>query len=117
MTKEGAALPIDTAQLVSMMFALLPVPVAITDHRGRVVLCNSCFTDVFQGIPSISTAALREVEIPGRGMFRVQTLPLTDQGYQIVFAEDVSEQVQMRKRVGRLEKMAAIGRFVSGVAI
>ena len=116
MTKEGAALPIDTAQLVSMMFALLPVPVAITDHRGKVVLCNSCFTDVFQGIPSISTAPLREVEIPGRGTFRVQTLPLTDQGYQIVFAEDVSEQVQMRRRVARLEKMAAIGRVVSGVA-
>ena len=37
MTKDGAALPIDTAQLVSMMFALLPVPVAITDDRGRVV--------------------------------------------------------------------------------
>jgi len=116
MTKEGAALPIDTAQLVSMMFALLPVPVAITDDRGRVVLCNSCFTDIFQGIPVIPTIPLREVEIPERGTFRVKTLPLTDQGYQIVFAEEVGEQVQMRKRVARLEKMAAVGRVVSGVA-
>jgi signal transduction histidine kinase/CheY-like chemotaxis protein len=115
MTKEGAALPIDTAQLVSMMFALLPVPVAITDHRGRVVLCNSCFTDIFQGIPVIPTIPLREVEVSDRGTFRVKTLPLTDDGYQIVFAEDVSEQVQMRKRVARLEKMAAVGRVVSGV--
>jgi nitrogen-specific signal transduction histidine kinase/CheY-like chemotaxis protein len=116
MTKDGAALPIDTAQLVSMMFALLPVPVAITDDRGRVVLCNSCFTDVFQGIPSIPTAPLREVHVPSRGTYRVQALPLTDQGYQIVFAEDVSEQVQIRNRVARLEKMAAVGRVVSGVA-
>ena len=116
MTKDGAALPIDTAQLVSMMFALLPVPVAITDSRGCVVLCNSCFTDVFQGIPSIPTAPLREVEIANRGTFRVQALPLTDQGYQIVFAEDVSEHVQVRNRVARLEKMAAVGRVVSGVA-
>jgi signal transduction histidine kinase len=116
MTKDGAALPIDTAQLVSIMFALLPVPVAITDQRGRVVLCNSCFTDVFQGTPSISTAPLREVEVAGRGTFRVQTLPLTNEGYQVVFAEDVSEQVQMRKRVARMEKTAAIGRVVSGVA-
>ena len=116
MTREGAALPIDTAQLVSMMFALLPVPVAIIDHRGRVVLCNSCFTDVFQGIPSIPTTPLREVEVSDRGTFRVKTLPLTDQGYQIVFAEEVTEQVHMRKRVARLEKMAAVGRVVSGVA-
>ena len=116
MTKDGAALPIDTAQLVSMMFALLPVPVAITDDRGRVVLCNSCFTDVFQGIPGIPTVPLREVEVVGRGTYRVQALPLTDQGYHIVFAEDVSEQVQIRNRVARLEKMAAVGRVVSGVA-
>src|SRR5262245_38132787 len=116
MAKEGAAPPVDTAQLVSMMFALLPVPVAITDHRGHVVLCNSCFTDVFQGVPSISTEPLHEMEISGRGVFRVHTLPLTDQGYQIVFATEVTDQVQMRKRVARLEKMAAVGRVVSGVA-
>lgn len=115
MTREGAV-TIDPAQLVSMMFALLPVPVAITDSRGRVILCNSCFTDVFQGIPSMSAEPLREVEIPGRGTFQVQTLPLTDQGYKIVFATDVSDQTRMRRRIARLEKMAAIGRVVTGVA-
>jgi signal transduction histidine kinase len=99
-----------------MMFALLPVPVAITDQRGRVVLCNSSFTDVFQGASLVSTATLHEVEVPGRGTFQVQTLPLTDQGYQLVFAADVTEQVEMRKRVARLEKMAAVGRVVAGVA-
>jgi signal transduction histidine kinase len=99
-----------------MMFALLPVPVAITDARGRVILCNSCFTDVFQGSPSIPTELQREIDVPGRGTFQVQTLPLTDQGYKIVFATDVSDHTQLRKRVGRLEKMAAVGRVVTGVA-
>jgi signal transduction histidine kinase/ActR/RegA family two-component response regulator len=116
MTRDGGALTVDPSQLVSMMFALLPVPVAITDHSGRVVLCNSSFTDVFQGTTLVSSATLYEVEVPGRGTFQVQTLPLTDQGYQIVFAADVTEQVQMRKRVARLEKMAAVGRVVGGVA-
>src|SRR4026208_224572 len=116
MSRDGATLTIDPAQLVSMMFALLPVPVAITDSRGRVILCNSCFTDVFQGIPSMSTEPLSEVEIPGRGTFQVQTLPLTDQGHKIVYATDVSDQTRMRRRIARLEKMAAIGRVVTGVA-
>src|SRR5215510_7006003 len=115
MTRDGALLSVDPAQLVSMMFALLPVPVAITDERGRVVLCNSCFTDVFQGIPSVSTEPQYEMQISGRGTFQVQTLPLTDQGYKIVYATDVSDQTQLRARMGRLEKMAAIGRAVTGV--
>jgi nitrogen-specific signal transduction histidine kinase/CheY-like chemotaxis protein len=116
MSRDGATLTVDPAQLVSMMFALLPVPVAITDSRGRVILCNSCFTDVFQGIPSMSPEPQREVEVPGRGTFQVQTLPLTDQGYRIVFAIDVTDQTHLRKRVARLEKMAAVGRVVTGVA-
>ena len=116
MSRDGASLTLDPAQLVSMMFALLPVPVAITDARGRVILCNSCFTDVFQGAPSIPTELQREIDVPGRGTFQVQTLPLTDQGYKIVFATDVTDHTQLRKRVGRLEKMAAVGRVVTGVA-
>jgi signal transduction histidine kinase/ActR/RegA family two-component response regulator len=116
MSRDGATLTIDPAQLVSMMFALLPVPVAITDSRGRVILCNSCFTDVFQGIPSMSPEPQREIEVPGRGTFQVETLPLTDQGYKIVFAIDVTDQAHLRERVARLEKMAAVGRVVTGVA-
>jgi len=116
MSTDGAALTLDPAQLVSMMFALLPVPIAITDHRGRVILCNSCFTDVFQGMSSMPTEVQREIEVAGRGTFQVQTLPLTDQGYKIVFAIDVSDHTQLRKRVAGLEKMAAVGRVVTGVA-
>src|SRR5215510_6144038 len=115
MSRDGAALTLDPAQLVSMMFALLPVPIAITDHRGRVILCNSCFTDVFQGVPSMPTEVQREVEVAGRGTFQVQTLPLTDQGYKIVFAIDVSDQTQLRKRVAGLEKVAAVGSVVTRV--
>src|SRR5205085_2319688 len=46
MTKDGTALALDSAQLISSMFALLAVPVAITDDRGRVILSNSSFSDI-----------------------------------------------------------------------
>lgn len=113
MTRDGSVLILDPAQLVSMMFALLPVPVAITDEYGKVLLCNSCFTDVFQGIPSISTEPQYELEITGLGTYQVRTLPLTDEGHKIVFATDISDQAQLRAKVNRLEKMAAIGRVVT----
>ena len=116
MTKDGTALALDSAQLISSMFALLPVPVAITDDRGRVILSNSSFSDTFQGIANLPVEVQHEVEIIGRGTFQLQTLPLNDQGYKIVFATDVSDQAQLRKQVTHLEKMAAVGRVLTGVA-
>lgn len=116
MTKDGTALALDTAQLVSSMFALLPVPVAITDDRGRVILSNSSFTETFTGVLNLSADAQQEVEIVGRGTFQLQSLPLNDHGYRIIFATDISDQVQLRKKVTHLEKMAAVGRVLTGVA-
>jgi signal transduction histidine kinase len=115
MTKDGTALALDSAQLISSMFALLPVPVAIMDDRGRVILSNSSFSETFQGAP-LPADAQREVEVLGRGTFQVQTLPLNDHGYKIVFAAEISDQVQLRKQVTHLEKMAAVGRVLTGVA-
>src|SRR6185369_4887631 len=110
MTKDGTALALDSAQLISSMFALLPVPVAILDDRGRVLLSNSSFSETFQGIANIPADAQHEVEVIGRGTFRFQTLPLNDHGYKLVFATDVSDEAQLRKQVTHLEKMAAVGR-------
>jgi signal transduction histidine kinase/ActR/RegA family two-component response regulator len=116
MTKDGTALALDSAQLISSMFALLPVPVAIMDDRGRVLLSNSSFSEIFQGMASISTDPQHEVEVVGRGTFQLQTLPLNDHGFKFVFATDVSDQAQLRKQITHLEKMAAVGRVLTGVA-
>jgi signal transduction histidine kinase len=116
MTKDGTALALDSAQLISSMFALLPVPVAITDDRGRVILSNSSFSETFSGVANLSADTQQEVEIVGRGTFQLQSLPLNDHGYRIVFAADITDQVQLRKKVTHLEKMAAVGRVLTGVA-
>jgi signal transduction histidine kinase len=101
--------------LITGLFALIPVPVAIVDDGGRVV-SNSAFTDLFEGIQNIQSIPHHEVEICGRGIYELQTVPLNDQGMTIVYATEVSNEVQLRRQVVHLEKMAAIGRLVSGVA-
>jgi signal transduction histidine kinase/ActR/RegA family two-component response regulator len=116
MFKDGAAVAVDSAQLISSMFALLPVPVAILDDRGRVILSNSSFSETFQGIANLSTEAQHEVEVPGRGTFQIHTLPLNDDGFNFAFATDISDQAQLRKQISHLEKMAAVGRVLTGVA-
>ena len=116
MTKDGTALALDSAQLISSMFALLPVPVAIMDDRGRLLLANSSFSDTFQGLANISIDSQREIEVIGRGTFQIQALPLNEQGFKVVFATEVSDQARLHKQISHLEKMAAVGRVLTGVA-
>ncbi len=116
MTREGTGLATDPTQLISSLFALIPVPVAIVDDGGRVVLSNSAFADVFQGVQNIQSIPHHELEIPGRGTYELDIVPLSDQGLKIVYASEITNEVQLRRQVVHLEKMAAIGRLVSGVA-
>src|SRR5439155_16139407 len=116
MTKEGTRLATDTSQLVSSLFALIPVPVAIVDAYGRIVLANSAFNDLFPEIRSIQVLPHHELELAGRGTYELQTVPLNDDGLKIAYATEITNEVQLRRQVVHLEKMAAIGRLVSGVA-
>src|SRR5439155_2631650 len=116
MTREGTGIATDSTQLISSLFALIPIPVAIVDDGGRVVLANSAFSDLFPDITSIQSIPQHELEIPGRGLYELETVPLTDQGLKIVYATEITNEVQLRRQVVHLEKMAAIGRLVSGVA-
>ena len=116
MTREGTGTATDPTQLVSSLFALIPVPVAIVDAVGRVVIANSAFSDIFSDIPNIQTVPHHELEIPGRGTYEIETLPLNDQGMTIVYATEITNEVELRKQLVHLEKMAGIGRLVSGVA-
>jgi signal transduction histidine kinase/ActR/RegA family two-component response regulator len=95
---------------------LIPVPVAIADERGRVILSNSAFADLFQGVENIQSIPHHELEMPGRGTYELETVPLNDQGMKIVYASEITNEAQLRRQVVHLEKMAAIGRLVSGVA-
>src|SRR6267378_2464891 len=115
MTREGTGLAADT-QLITKLFALIPIPVAIAEESGRIILSNSAFTDLFPGVQNIQLMPHHEVEIPGRGTYELETVPLNDQGMKIVYATEITNEVQLRRQVVHLEKMAAIGRLVSGVA-
>ena len=116
MTREGAGLTLDRTQLIGSLFALIPVPVAVVDSRGRVILSNSAFADIFSGVQNIDSVPHHELEVPGHGTYELETVPLNDQGMKIVFAQEITNEVQLRRQAVHLEKMAAIGRLVSGVA-
>jgi signal transduction histidine kinase len=115
MTKDGAG-PLNPAQLVSTMFTLIPVPIAVVDSGGKVVIANSCFNEVFSGVSSISGMPEHELEVPGFGTLQLVTLPLNDCGLRLFYGLDVSNEIQLRRQVRHLEKMAAVGRVVTDVA-
>jgi signal transduction histidine kinase/ActR/RegA family two-component response regulator len=116
MTKDGSAPAMDSMQLIATLFSLLPIPVAVADDKGEIVLSNSSFAEVFHANNPIPNMSQREVHSPGHGTFELHTLPLNDQGYKIVYATDVSIQRLLGRQLEQLEKMAAIGRVVTGIA-
>jgi two-component system NtrC family sensor kinase len=115
MHKESARAA-DLSPLISSLFALIPIPVAIAASDGRIVLSNSAFSDLFQGVQNIQSVPQHELEFAGRGTYELECVPLNNEGMKIVYAMEVSNEVQLRRQVVHLEKMAAIGRLVSGVA-
>jgi signal transduction histidine kinase/ActR/RegA family two-component response regulator len=116
MTREGASLALDPVQLINSLWALLPVPIAIVDDNGEIILANSSFSDTFAGVRSLQSLLQHELEIQGRGIYEIETVPLNDQGMKIAYAVDIGNEVQLRRQIVHMEKMAAIGRLVSGVA-
>ena len=72
MTKEGTGLATDLTPLISSLFALIPIPVAVVASDGRVVLSNSAFSDIFQGIQNIQSVPHHELEMPGRGTYELR---------------------------------------------
>ena len=117
MTREGTGVAIDPTQLISSLFALIPVPVAVIDQTGRVVLSNSAFADLFHDIQNIQSVPHHELELAGRGTYELETVPLNDRGMKIIYASEITNEVQLRRQVVHLEKMAAIGRLVSGAIV
>jgi signal transduction histidine kinase/ActR/RegA family two-component response regulator len=115
MTREGARASADVSSLISSLFSLIPIPVAVVTNNGHVVLSNSAFSDLFPGIQNIQSLPQHELEVPGQGTYELETVPLNEQ-MKIVYASEITKEVQLRRQVVHLEKMAAIGRLVSGVA-
>ena len=117
MTMDGSAPAMESMQLIVSLFALLPIPVAVADEKGGIVLSNSSFAEIFHDHNPISDMSQREVHSPGYGTFELHTLPLNERGYKIVYATDVSIQRQLGRQLEQLEKMAAVGRTVTGIAM
>jgi two-component system, cell cycle sensor histidine kinase and response regulator CckA len=116
MTREGTGIATDSSHLITSLFALIPVPVAIVEQDGRVILANSAFADLFQNIQNVQSLRHHELDLPGRGTYELETVPLNDHGQKIVYAAEITKEVQLRRQMAHLEKMATIGRLVSGVA-
>ncbi len=115
MAQEGATLAVDTSSLVSSLFALLPVPVAIIDAHGNIVLANSTFNDFFPNTTSVNQIPHHAVPVNG-SIFDFEKVPLSDQGLFIFMGRDTTNEEQLRQQLVQMEKMGAIGRLVSGVA-
>jgi len=104
MTREGASLSVDSTQLVSSLFALLPIPVAIIDDNDGIVIANSFFKEIFPDSKTLRGAQTNEILVPGRGVFDLEILPLNDQGFRIVYGVDVSREVSLRRQLTQLER-------------
>src|SRR5438552_2780510 len=74
MTKEGTGVAADLTPLISSLFALIPIPVAVVATDGKVVLSNSAFSDLFQGTQNIQGLPHHELEIAGRGIYELETV-------------------------------------------
>ena len=116
MTKDGATLAVDPSSLIGNLFALLPIPVAVVDVHGEVVMSNSTFNDFFPDTGNVNRLPRYEVPVEGRATFDFDTVPLTDQGLSIFIGRETTNERQLRRQMVHMEKMGAIGRLVTGVA-
>ena len=116
MTKDGAALALDKSSLISSLFALLPVPVAIIDSHGQVVLANSTFNDFFPETTNVNQMPHHKVPVHGPTTFDFEKVPLSDEGLSIFVGRETTTEEQLRQQLVHMEKMGAIGRVVSSVA-
>ena len=87
MAQEGATLAVDTSNLISSLFALLPVPVAVIDEQGNIVLANSIFNDFFPKTTSVNQIPHHAVPVEGL-VFDFDKVPLSDQGLYIFIGRD-----------------------------
>jgi|SRR5579884_1208428 len=103
MPKDASTLSLDAGQLVAAAFALIPIPIAVIDEEGKVVLANSCFSDTFPDTNNISEQRMHELVVPGRGTFDLETLPLNDNGLRMVYGADVSKEICLRRQLSQIE--------------
>src|ERR1041385_6238601 len=103
MPKTGQSICTEPAHLVTALFALLPLPVAIVDETGEIVIANSHFRETFPDVRNLSGANLNEITVAGRGTFNLEVVPLNDRGFEIVYGIDVSNEICLRNQLTELE--------------
>ena len=115
MAPEGTTLGVDASNLISSLFALLPIPVAVIDANGSVVLANSTFNDFFPNRTNVNQMPHHAVRVDG-SIFDFDKIPLSDHGLYIFLGRDTTREEGLREQLVNVEKIGAMGRLVSGVA-
>src|SRR5205085_5394451 len=103
-------LSIDPTRLVTTLFTLLPVPVAIVDNNDKILMANAHYSEVFPRCETIRGARLHEIIIPGRGTFDFDVLPLNEEGHRVVYGTDVTKEVCLRRQLTQMERSERGGR-------
>jgi hypothetical protein len=44
---DGATPTVNSAELIATLFAFIPIPVAVADEGGNIVIANSSFKEIF----------------------------------------------------------------------
>jgi len=96
---DGTTLAVEPADLVGSLFALIPIPVAIIDSQGQVVMSNSTFNDFFPNIGNVNRIPRHEVSVNGTSTFDFESVPLTDQGLSIFFGREITNEVELRHQL------------------
>jgi len=101
-------------RLIQTLFTLLPLPVAVVASDSKILTANSSFCDLFPEVSTIRNFPRHDVRAGGR-TYEFETTPLNDDGLSALIGRDTTGESQLRERLIYNEKMATVGRLVSGL--
>ncbi len=100
-----------------MTFDGLTEPIAILDHDGKVLRCNSHWSDSFQDVMRISTSQIRHRD----RLYVVEKYPIRMNAEAppiswVVYLRDETRSRQLKSQVVQVEKMSAVGQLAGHIA-
>ena len=100
-----------------MTFDGLTEPIAILDHDGKVLRCNSHWSDSFQDVMRVSTSQIRYAD----RLYVVEKYPIRMSAEAppiswVVYLRDETRSRQLKSQVVQVEKMSAVGQLAGHIA-